>query len=103
MDNAKHQPVGAVDFPCSSGPSPTRLHVIIMPWRMKVTLRTLTTIETIVRSYAECDRLRDAIEADAARSVWRRPFYTWRIAGEPRDIMFRLADVLTVVNEPVEA
>ena len=26
-----HQPVGAVDIPCSSGPSPTRLHVIVMP------------------------------------------------------------------------
>lgn len=73
-----------------------------MPWRMKITLRTLTTIETTVQSCVECDRLRDAIEADAARSFFRRPFRTWRISGQPRDIMFRLADVLTVVNEPVE-
>ena len=32
-DNDPHQPVGAVDIPCSSGPSPTRLHVIVMPRR----------------------------------------------------------------------
>ena len=32
-DNDPHQPVGAVDIPCSSGPSPTRLHVIVMPIR----------------------------------------------------------------------
>ena len=74
-----------------------------MPWRMKITLRTLTTIETTVQSCAEYDRLRKAIEADAARTFWRCPFYTWRIAGEPLDIMFRLSDVLTVVNEPFEA
>ena len=73
-----------------------------MPWRMKITLRTLTTIETTVQSCVEYDRLRDAIEADAARSFFWRPFRTWRILGQPRDIMFRLADVLTVVNEPVE-
>ena len=30
--NDPHQPVGAVDIPCSSGPSPTRLHVIVMPF-----------------------------------------------------------------------
>ncbi|HQZ67726.1 MAG TPA: DNA cytosine methyltransferase [Planctomycetaceae bacterium] len=29
--NDTHQPVGAVDIPCSSGPTPTRLHVIVMP------------------------------------------------------------------------
>jgi len=29
--NDQHQPVGAVDIPCSSGPSPTRLDVIVMP------------------------------------------------------------------------
>ena len=74
-----------------------------MPWRMKITLRTLTTIETTVQSCAEYDRLRKAIEADAARSFWSRPYRTWRIAGEPLDIMFRLSDVLTVVNEPFEA
>lgn len=74
-----------------------------MPWRMKVTLRTLTTIETTVQSCAEYNRLRDAIEADAARSFWKRPYRTCVIVGTPRDIMFRLSDVLTVVNEPVEA
>ena len=87
----------------SEGAEATRLDVMVMPWRMKVTLRTLTTIETTVQSCLEHQRLRDAIEADAARSfLWPAP-RTWVIAGEPRDIMFRLADVLTVVNEPVEA
>ena len=68
-----------------------------------MTLRTLTTIETTVQSCAEYNRLRDAIEADATRSFWMRPHRTWVIAGDPRDIMFRLSDVLTVVNEPIEA
>ena len=73
-----------------------------MPYRIKVTLRTLTTIETTVQSCEEYDKLRDAIEADASRSFWQRTRRTWRIASQTRDVMFRLADVLTVVNEPVE-
>ena len=41
--NDPHQPVGAVDIPCSSGPSPTRLHVIVM--RLRIALKIVKRID----------------------------------------------------------
>jgi hypothetical protein len=82
---------------------PSPVHREAMLWRLRITLRSLIVIETTVQSSAELDRLRAAIESDAVRSFWRRPLHTWRIGGEPCDIVFRLSDVLTVASERVQA
>ena len=80
---------------------PSPVHREAMQFRLRITLRSSVVIETTVQSPDECDRLRDAIEADSRRSFWSRSLCTWKISGTPCDIVFRLSDVVAVVSQPL--
>ena len=84
-----------------SNVDPAPVHCEVMQFRLRLTLRSSVVIETTVQSSAELDRLRAAIESEAVRSFWRRPIHTWKISGEPCDIVFRLSDVVAVVSQPL--